>query len=342
MAQSQNQYPPPPMSAPAHLSPPPPQQASPFAPPNFSYPPPPTQSPPTSGGYPGPPQSTSPPGSAQQYAQHNAAAVQQNAAIHRPSLSQSPPLKANIEHLPGGAPAAGQFSGASAANEDSIGTFNGGSYRVSHRDSNSLLTVQLAIGAPFTARPGAMIAMSTTVTLKGTFHFAWKKLLAGGEMTMSKYKGPGELLIAPSTLGDIIVLRINENNEWKIGRDAFLASTDAVAHKYQAQGITKGVFSGEGLFIYKITGDGLLWVQSFGAIIKKDLQDGEDYFIDNGHLVAWNCKYKIERVASGGIMSNFSAGEGLACRFTGPGTVYLQTRNLNAFAVQMKVSTASG
>lgn len=204
--------------------------------------------------------------------------------------------------------------------------------------------------------------MSTTVTLKGTFHFAWKKLLAGGEMTMSKYKGPGELLLAPSMLGDVIVLRITEDKEWKIGRDAFLASTDAVAHKYQAQGITKGVFSGEGIFIYKITGDGLLWIQSFGAIIKKDvscfsscdledylltgitlqLKEGEDYFIDNGHLVAWNCKYKIERVASGGIMSNFSAGEGLACRFSGPGTVYLQTRNLNAFAAQMKVSTASG
>jgi len=210
------------------------------------------------------------------------------------------------------------------------------------------------------------------MTLRGTFHFAFKKLLAGGEMTMSKYKGPGEILLAPSVLGDIIVLRVNANSEWKIGRDSFLASTDAVDHKYQAQSLSKGVFSGEGLFIYKITGDGLLWVQSFGAIIKKDvsfhfypavlavfaanfqsftksltktsiqLQDGEDYFIDNGHLVAWNCKYKIERVASGGIMSNFSAGEGLACRFTGPGTVYLQTRNVNAFATQMKISTASG
>lgn len=113
--------------------------------------------------------------------------------------------------------------------------------------------------------------MSTTMTLKGTFHFAFKKLIAGGEMTMSKYKGPGEVLLAPSVLGDIIVLRVNANSEWKIGRDSFLASTDAVDHKYQAQSISKGVFSGEGLFIYKITGDGLLWIQSFGAIIKKDV-----------------------------------------------------------------------
>jgi uncharacterized protein (AIM24 family) len=47
------------------------------------------------------------------------------------------------------------------------------------------------------------------------------------------------------------------------------------------------------------------------------LQEGEKYIIDNGHLVAWNCEYIIERVASGGIISNMSAGEGLVCKFTG-------------------------
>lgn len=40
---------------------------------------------------------------------------------------------------------------------DDVGTFNGGSYRVSHRDTNTILTVQLAIGCPFTAKPGTSI-----------------------------------------------------------------------------------------------------------------------------------------------------------------------------------------
>ncbi|KAJ5459762.1 uncharacterized protein N7458_001314 [Penicillium daleae] len=352
MAQ-QTHYPPPPMSAPAHVTsfPPPPQPSPGFAPPNFSYPPPPRQSPPPNGPmhgtYPGPPPSVSPPAqsppvneiqqySQQQYVQQNGLAQQKP---RTPSLStQSPPPAVQLY----GAPAPGQFTGAQATNEDSVGTFNGGSYRISHRDSNSLLTLQLAVGCPLTAKPGVMIAMSTTMTLRGHVSFGWKKLIAGGEMSMSHYTGPGELLLAPSVLGDVIVLRLDGEQEWKIGRDAFLASTSGVKHKYQAQSLAKGVFSGEGLFIYKITGTGLLWMQSFGAIIKKDLKDGETYFIDNGHLVAWNCKYDIERVASGGIISGFSSGEGLACKFKGPGSVYLQTRNLNAFASQMKVSTASG
>ena len=32
-------------------------------------------------------------------------------------------------------------------------------------------------------------------------------------------------------------------------------------------------------------------------------------------------------MASGGIISGLSAGEGLVCKFTGPGTVFMQTRN---------------
>jgi uncharacterized protein (AIM24 family) len=59
--------------------------------------------------------------------------------------------------------------------------------------------------------------------------------------------------------------------------------------------------------------------------------ENERYNIDNGHLVAWNCSYVLERIASGGIISGLSSGEGLVCKFTGPGTVYMQTRNPQAF-----------
>lgn len=55
--------------------------------------------------------------------------------------------------MPGGAPAAGHFAG-TGATQDDVGTFNGGSYRISHRDTNTILTVQLAMGCPLTARPG--------------------------------------------------------------------------------------------------------------------------------------------------------------------------------------------
>ncbi|KAL4810155.1 tryptophan RNA-binding attenuator protein-like domain-containing protein [Aspergillus unguis] len=347
MSQHQIHYPPPPSqgatysrSQNAPSFPPPPQPSPGFPPPNFSYPPPPTQQPTTQTDFP-PPPSVSPPASAPSYASH-------------PGFTQSPPPSASIEKaqaantvLPQSPPpqqalrrssqsfSGGSFVGATSTAVDDVGTFNGGSYRISHRDTNTLLTFQLAVGCPLQVKPGVMIGMSPSITLKGSLSFTFVKLIAGGQMSMSTYTGPGELLIAPTLLGDITVIRLSEGQEWTVGRDAFLAATSAVKHEHKTQGLAKTFFSGEGFWVYRFFNTGLLWIQSFGAIIKKDLAEGESYFVNNGHLVAWNCKYKLERVASGGIISNLSASEGLACRFTGPGTVYMQTRNIAGFAMQI-------
>ena len=50
-------------------------------------------------------------------------------------------------------PSAG-FVGAGTTQQDDVGTFNGGSYRISHRDTNTIVTLQLAVGCPITAKPG--------------------------------------------------------------------------------------------------------------------------------------------------------------------------------------------
>ncbi|PIG84522.1 hypothetical protein AARAC_008976 [Aspergillus arachidicola] len=296
-----------------------PQSLSDFSQPNFSFPPPQRQQ-------------TAPPVSP--FATDtNAAAYTANGDIGNPygSNSVSPPPQSSTP------PAAVQPQAApvvSATSQDDVGTFNGGSYRISHRDTNSVLTMQLAMGCPIEAKPGAMVAMSGDISLRGTVKFGLAKMVAGG-MTSSIYTGPGEILLAPPFLGDIIVLRMDGSERWKVGKDAFLAKTSGVEKDYKSQGMTKAVFSGEGFIIYHMSGIGLVWLQSFGAIIRKDIPEGKTYLVDNGYIVAWNCKYKIERAASGGLLSAFSSSEGLACKFEGPGTVYLQTRNAAAFAAHL-------
>ncbi|KXJ91180.1 tryptophan RNA-binding attenuator protein-like domain-containing protein [Microdochium bolleyi] len=229
-----------------------------------------------------------------------------------------------------------------ATTVDDVGTFNGGSYRISHRDCNTIVTIQLAMGCPLAAKPGVLIAMSPTVTLKGEYKMSLKKIVAGGEIGHSTYIGPGEILLAPSALGDITTIRLNgvEGETWSVGKDSYVASTQGVIRDYKRQGLGKAMFSGEGLWVNKISGVGLLWISSFGAIIRKDLMPDEKYIVDNGHLVAWNTKYVMERVASGGIISGFASGEGLVCKFTGPGTVFLQTRNPRSFGAFMAGNAA--
>lgn len=178
-----------------------------------------------------------------------------------------------IDRVPGGAPSAGQFQGAGTTSQDDVGTFNGGSYRVSHRDTNSVLTLQLAMGCPISAKPGIMIAMSPTITLRGQIKFSMKKLISGGEIAHSTFTGPGEILFAPAALGDISLLRLTgrEETPWSVGKDAFMCCTQGVVKDYKSQGFKQAMFSGEGLFVYKVSGTGILFLQSFGAIIRKDV-----------------------------------------------------------------------
>ncbi|CAF4346881.1 unnamed protein product, partial [Rotaria sordida] len=69
---------------------------------------------------------------------------------------------------------------ASGSLADVVGQFNGGYYKIDHRDTNALLSVTLQPNTPFYAQPGAMVAMSPEVTLKGKFKFSFKKMLTGG------------------------------------------------------------------------------------------------------------------------------------------------------------------
>lgn len=121
-----------------------------------------------------------------------------------------------------------------------------------------------------------MIAMSPTITLKGEVKFSMKKLIAGGELTASTYTGPGEILFAPSFLGDLTTLRLTGSESWNVGKDAFIACTQGVVKEYKNQGLSKAMFSGEGLFVYKISGSGIMWIASFGAILRKDVSQVKD------------------------------------------------------------------
>ncbi len=139
----------------------------------------------------------------------------------------------------------------------------------------SLVRLSPSVGCSFinVGITGIMIAMSPTVTLKGAIKFSMKKLIAGGEIATSTYTGPGELLFAPPFLGDITTLRLTGKEQWNVGKDAFMAATQGVVKEMKNQGFSKAMFSGEGLFVYRMSGTGIVWIASFGAILRKDVSE---------------------------------------------------------------------
>lgn len=54
---------------------------------------------------------------------------------------------------------------------NTTGAFEGVQFKIDHRDTNSLLNLQLQPGYEIKARPGAMVAMGGTVQIKGKMKF---------------------------------------------------------------------------------------------------------------------------------------------------------------------------
>lgn len=90
-------------------------------------------------------------------------------------------------------------------------------------------------------------------------------------MSESTYTGSGRVALAPNLFGDIITLHVDGRQQWTIGKDAFLACTSEVSKDTKAQGIGKAMFSGEDMFIYRVAGQGLMWLTSFGAVDRLDV-----------------------------------------------------------------------
>lgn len=211
----------------------------------------------------------------------------------------------------------------------------------------SILKIQMDAGEILRAESGAMVSMSTGIELKakttGKGVFGAIGAMIGGESLFSSEftaNQAGEIVLAPSAPGDIIHIPMNGGTIMAQG-GAYLAGSQGLT--ITAQGSFRAMFSGEGLFLSKITGSGDLFISSFGAVFQKTLAAGELYRVDTGHIVAFeeSVTYKLKK-ASKGLFSTLASGEGLVGEYTGPGKIWVQTRNVRALAQLLMPFLPSG
>jgi len=213
-------------------------------------------------------------------------------------------------------------------------------YRIHYPDTFPLLEVNLGQGEMIKAESGAMVTMDETVDVEGKLEGGIMKglgrMLAGEKFffqTLHATRGAGTVTLAPTYIGGLIPLELDGMHGYMIQKDGFLASSNSVEIETKMQNLAKGLFSGEGFFVMRVYGKGTVFVNSYGAIHEVEIPAGRQVVIDNQHLVAWSdqMQYTIDKAAKGWV-SSFTSGEGLVCRFSGPGKVYIQTRNPGAFA----------
>lgn len=210
-------------------------------------------------------------------------------------------------------------------------------FKIEYGPVFTTLRVLLKQGEQFKAEAGAMVSMSPTIELeakatsKGLFG-ALKATVGGESLFASIYTaktGDGELVLAPSVTGEIIKIDLDGNTILAEG-GAYLAGSPNL--EISSQGSFRSLVSGEGLFLQKVTGSGVLFLNSYGAIFEKNLQAGEKYIVDTGHLVAFEntVTYTLKKVSKG-FFSTIASGEGLVAEYSGPGKVWIQTRNISSF-----------
>lgn len=211
-------------------------------------------------------------------------------------------------------------------------------FQIANQPVFTTLHVTMEQGEQMKAEAGAMLSMSPAITLQakssGKGILGTLKTAVSGESIFASLftaeNGPGEVVLAPANVGDIMRFDLNGETLFAEG-GSYLAG--AAGLEISTQGSFKALVSGEGLFLQKITGTGPLFLTSYGAILEKTLQPGETFIVDTGHLLAFQetVQYKVKK-ASKGIFSSLASGEGLVCEYTGPGKVWMQSRNLPAFA----------
>ena len=213
-------------------------------------------------------------------------------------------------------------------------------YEILHQDAFPLVRCDLEKGESIKAESDAMVAMSPTLVVEGKMEGGLLSGLARSFLAGEKFffqeitakHGPGYVLLAHALPGGIVSVELDGSYDLRVQKDGFLAATQGIKIDTKMQNLTKGIFSGEGFFIVNISGRGTVFLSSYGAIHPVNVPEGEEMIIDNGHLVAWpaHMSYEIKKASSGWI-SSITSGEGLACRFQGPGEILIQTRNPGAF-----------
>jgi len=211
-------------------------------------------------------------------------------------------------------------------------------YVIEHGPVFTIIRLKLRQGEQFRAEAGAMVSMTPTLKLEakgaGKGLMGTLKAAVGGESLFATLftaeGGDGELVLAPSTMGGILKMELSGNTIYAEG-GAYLAGSPGL--DLSTKGSFKAMISGEGLFLQKISGNGIVFLSSYGAVFEKILSPGETYIVDTNHIVCFEetVQYKLKK-ASKGLFSTLASGEGLVCEYTGPGKIWMQTRAISSLA----------
>lgn len=203
--------------------------------------------------------------------------------------------------------------------------------------SYGLLEFALQPGEKVYAESGAMVGKDPSIALetkaRGGILSSLKRAVLGGESffvnTFTCKDKQGVLYLAPGIDGAVEEIDLQAKALF-IQSGSYLAHTGEITVDAKWGG-AKTFFSREGLFVLKAEGTGKVFFNSYGAIHRVDLNNSS-YIVDTGYLVAWSDSLQYQVTKVGGLKNLIFSGEGLVCKLSGTGSIWIQTRNPDSLA----------
>lgn len=207
---------------------------------------------------------------------------------------------------------------------------------------NNLPVVVMTLdrGEKIFTQAGGLAWMDQNITMdtnmRGGFGKSFARMFTGESLFMATYTATNdhaEIAFASTFVGSIMPIQL-QSNSLICQKDAFLCAEETVQlDTVFTKKFTAGLFGGEGFLLQKISGRGQAFLEIDGDLIVKELAPNEVLKIDTGHVAAFeeHMSYEVEMVK--GFKNILFGGEGLfLTTIKGPGTVYLQTMNIQTLA----------
>ena len=205
------------------------------------------------------------------------------------------------------------------------------------------------VGAPFPAvvctlqrgeqmktEKGSMVWMDPCMTMEtsggGGLGKMFSKAFSGESMFQNVYtaQSDGRIAFGSSFPGQILPIEIKPGQTFVAQKMSFLASemgVDLAIHFNQKLG--KGFFGGEGFIMQRLSGQGMVFLECDGSLVRYELAAGQQMIVDTGNVLGFTGGVNLEIERIKGAKNVMFGGEGLFnTKLTGPGTIYLQTMPL--------------
>jgi uncharacterized protein (TIGR00266 family) len=201
-----------------------------------------------------------------------------------------------------------------------------------------LLEVTLRKAESIYAQSGSLLMLGDGVAfqteLVGGALQGLRRLAGGEHFYICKYVSEvddGKVALSDPTIGMIIPLHITEETPMLCDRGAFLCCESSVKFDIAfMKRIRDVLFSGEGVVLQKLSGNGTALLHCWGEVVEYNLELGEVIRVSSGNVVAFSTTVKLQtRIMNGGKNILFG-GEGVfITELTGPGKVIVQSADKN-------------